>query len=502
MGTVVTDFGAEPVAEVDSASAELLFNSSSWQARLDQARVTREKILAERALNGEARLDNMSGPRPWEKTARKAPGADAPAAQPEDLAERRRLRTLALMEGQMLPATAPMAEAVFRSSGAVHLKPVAAALPAATALPVTPPTEVQAAVLPRQIAGIGVRSVLIGVAFAFGLGIGLGAVLIPSLVAAPPAPPDVAMAAPAVPASAPVAAPPAALDPGSPIVDLSAAMPRVRPAAPEVLGAVQQSLGRPAVAGAAPVIPAVSIPPVRVAEPARITPVGRADVAAGLTDRNPARPVVLTVFTSPVAGTAALTAIAYPQAGGVAPVAQEATATLALPLDAGGDALPGLVSIAPAAAPTMTPANPYAGITVRILAPAGTSDAEMTRLEGKLTQAGFSPDAAKPTTFKVSQTHIRFYHDADAQAAGAIAASMDAEARDFTTAGSALPAGTIELWVSGNPATAEAAPAKKKAAKAKKTARKVAAVQQPSGQSKIQALRDRLAAKMKNGDHL
>jgi hypothetical protein len=495
MGTVVTDLGVEPEADVDSVSAEHLFNSSSWQARLDQARVTREKILAERALNGDGRLDNMSGPRPWEKTVKKPSAPDAATVQPEDLAERRRLRALALADVEM---AAPMVEPVFRTSGAVHPKPVIAVPPA-------PPLAEAPVILPRQFAGVGGRTALIGVAFAFGLGIGLGAVLIPSLIAEPSAPPapEAALTAPAVPAAATAdvgnGRATGTLDPGTPIIDLSAVMPRGRPSAPEGMAALPQTPGHIEAVGVAPLIPAGMAAPVRVAGLARIAPAEPADAVAGFARDGAARPVVLTVLTSPAAGGAVPTAIAYPSAGsGLAP-ATDATAMLALPRDEAGDALPGMVSIAPAAAP---PVIPFAGVTVRILAPQGTSDAEVTRLSGQVTQAGFTPDAARPTAFKVSQTHIRFYHAEDAEAAAVIAASLDAVARDFTGADAPPPPGMIELWVSGKPAMAEAAPAKKKAAKTKKTTRKVAAAQQPSGQSKLQALRDRLAAKMKNGDHL
>jgi hypothetical protein len=506
MGTVVTDIGVEPDADAASATAELLFNSSSWQARLDQARATREKVLAERAHNSDGRVDNMSGPRPWEKAEKKTAGAAAPLAQPEDLAERRRLRALALSDAQTaLPKSDGISSVVVQAPEPklAVVAPLALVLPAPIQVAADLPEAASQVIMPQKAAGPGSRAMLIGTAFALGLGIGLGAVLVPSRAPVPAQSTAPQVAAKPLIVPAPGSRRSADAATGAPITDLSAPEAPVQTASPAVLSVMAGGFAATDATGSEPLVVATVAGAPRAVVPGRGAFAAIADTAPATAALGQAalRPAVLTSVVMPVPGEAVPAAIAYPLPGaGIAPQAY-GTTVLTLPRDAGGDPMPDAASLAPAAAPPSEAINPYAAFEVRILAPEGTSDAEVARLAGQMKQAGFTADAGKPLTVKVKHMHVRFYHQSDADAAGAIAASLDAELRNFVGSATPPPAGVIELWVSGKPVTADADPAAVKVSKTKKAAKKLVS-QQATAQSKIQALRDRLAAKMKNGDHL
>ena len=54
-----------------------------------------------------------------------------------------------------------------------------------------------------------------------------------------------------------------------------------------------------------------------------------------------------------------------------------------------------------------------------------------------------------PVRFKVSETHVRYYHPEDAAAAEALAGILGTEARDHTAFRPRPPDGTVEVFLAG-----------------------------------------------------
>jgi hypothetical protein len=620
MGSVKDEGGTAPGVDPSVVSTEHLLRSSAWQARLDEARRQREKVLAERAGHAEPPL----GPKPWERrpvaapadlaarrTARTAPGTEptrdpapgriraaqgaGPAAMPAASAP---ARPSADRHGDSVPPPAPIpqptlidpvtvdnghAEAMFAAMRTARLlrqsppsaRPAAtptgqtAARPA-TAQPApaqpapfqpTPFQPVPAQPVPAQPAPVwqptalaaalraplspefappqrGRRSLpVVAGAFAFGLAVGLGIVFLPGLLerlqgaagAAPatlsstapatfsaataqpaPAPLAPAVAAPAPEAPGPVVARPV-IQPDTPIIDLSARttpadtgapgaaapVPRIAlsapaPAIPDLsdIGTAQaafRGVGRDAGRDARPTGPRAATMPAAPVFAADAAPVHSA-VPAGL-------PVVFEVTALPPSAPQASPLPRIP--AGAAPALPTPLASLAAPA-ATTDAAPAAV-----ATPIAPAGFAFAGTDVLLLVPERTPDGERTALSDRMASAGFAPAAVKDVGMTIRATHVRFYHEADAAAARVLADVVGGEARDFTSFRKPPPGGTIELWVASTPPAAgqvvPARPAKtaKAAGKARNAAPRVA-----SEQAQLDALKARIVARLRNGDHL
>ncbi len=122
-------------------------------------------------------------------------------------------------------------------------------------------------------------------------------------------------------------------------------------------------------------------------------------------------------------------------------------------LPEGGDAAPaGAVAFAdPAVAPPpVEPVVPDPGAyRLRVSAPATAPAAEVEAIGATLAGAGFPGVQPQRVGFTVSRTHLRYYNAEDAAVAQAIAARLDAEARDFTGFRPKPAVGTIEVWIAG-----------------------------------------------------
>lgn len=66
-----------------------------------------------------------------------------------------------------------------------------------------------------------------------------------------------------------------------------------------------------------------------------------------------------------------------------------------------------------------------------------------------LRDAGASVRAPTTTAATIRQTHIRYYHAEDAEAARAAAKIIGADARDFTNYAPSPPVGMLEVWIAG-----------------------------------------------------
>lgn len=89
-------------------------------------------------------------------------------------------------------------------------------------------------------------------------------------------------------------------------------------------------------------------------------------------------------------------------------------------------------------------------VVVHVLVPGGADEAQATAIKEVLAGIGYVMREPAPVEIKISRPQIRYYHDADAAAAGLVGASLDVAVRNFTNF-SPLPAeGTIEVWLEGD----------------------------------------------------
>ncbi len=110
-----------------------------------------------------------------------------------------------------------------------------------------------------------------------------------------------------------------------------------------------------------------------------------------------------------------------------------------------------------------------------------------------LQRTGLKLKAQNDVPFKITRPHIRFYNAADAELAQALASRFEVELRDFTRAGTAAGANRIEYWMAGDSTSKPAAQPR--------TVRKPRA-SVPRRVDPRAALRQRLAQKLRQGDHL
>jgi hypothetical protein len=127
--------------------------------------------------------------------------------------------------------------------------------------------------------------------------------------------------------------------------------------------------------------------------------------------------------------------------------------------------------------------------------PETVPDAEAEELMTLVRAVGIGDGRVSRVGFKVSSTHLRFYHREDAGAAAALAAIVGTEARDFTSFRPRPPDGTLELFVAGESTSPPPRPA---------PARRAAPAEPPAAQpaDDLTRMRDRLADRMRRGEHL
>lgn len=519
-------------SDAPERAVEETLSSPTWYKRLEQARQRRERVLAERAANG-VRPDG-TGPRPWEK-----PEYSGQSGSPSPLGALGLAREVTARgtDRALDPVPRPEVVALKRPSAepAVPPEPSLSELPAnlpakvPANLPAVPSTAlVRAAPAGEPPRKRSYRGLLAAFGFAGGLVAGGAAmVMVPGAAdwlravtgAVSGVAPDVGDRAPdptlamAVPeASGGVSAIPASSD-----TALASTPPPV-PAMPSVQDAAPLSVAPSSLAQA------VNVPVPAALSPAESAPealLGTAMVSGFAGDAAP-------VLSTPVAVAAAVSAPdsltspipASAQAAELAPLSEAprldapvAERLVAARMPGGPDAR--LAGAVPAALPDMSladalpdaaasalpppPAPPaYAGMSVLVMVPEGFPTDAATSLQGALISAGFGETRLTPGARAVKQTQVRYYHAADAEAAGRAAEIAGARLRDFTDYDTLPPDGTIELWLAAlpgeEPTEAPAPKAKPKAAKAKLKA--------ASQDAELLALRDRIVRKLRNGEHL
>ncbi|WP_413872630.1 hypothetical protein [Albidovulum sp.] len=503
---MATDVAEPPAPGGELPSFEELLAKGSFQARLAQARLKREKALAESGDTDGFILDTTR--KPWEREAGRT--------------ERRDPMTSALGNSVAVEGAAPARRGT-RTAARPAARPRGGGLSAKVVpirqgnilwleFPVAPDSGAGAAVgaaLPRReiavpdpaapIAAAAVapvptvrRAAMVTGGFLSGLMIGAAVMMalpyhgdaVASWRGTEPftgAVQSDAVAASPRPATRAATRP--ATGTGTPS---SFAMPAVQittpQAAPDAAGETGPGVPAPIAALAAALLPAQGLAPGESPDAAPAVPGGAAapDVAVRL-DR--AQGPVLPDAAAAVPAAASPGSLPWPDG-------QPAVAPAVMPGSV-------LAAATPFDAPLPVQENPPAatpapGGPIIVNAPESVGEAELAGLVEGLGAAGFA--LAEPTRvdIPISESNVRFFHPGDAAAAQAVASRLGARVRDFTSFTPSPPAGTIEVWLSGRGNAA--APAKTRRA---------------SGQGAVTAeerelnlLRDRILQQLRNGEHL
>jgi len=164
------------------------------------------------------------------------------------------------------------------------------------------------------------------------------------------------------------------------------------------------------------------------------------------------------------------------------------------------------VPIRPVARPTLASKMGYVGekaetVNLVMHAPSGIEqdalDAQTQRVNG----TGFVLARTVRPQFKISKSHLRFYSEGDRELASAIATEMGFALRDFSST-NAQP-GLIEIWLEGGPTPGATKPSTTpRAAKPQRqrTAPRSQTRQRPA--NPLDQMRNNLANRLRNGDHL
>lgn len=449
--------------EAETSSIDDLLQSADWERRLAEARARRERVLAE-AGPEEPPLVRLSPAKPdalaraaESKPLRSSPRSVEPRpSRPGDLDETPEpLRGFAALGA--LPRKRPAAAAP-ASSAAVPAPPSPIAAPASEGsrlLPALRPAEedrsgkgaarrVRRGVLLGAVAGLGVGLATgLGVALLVGsqqLGngdsSGQTAVLqegtAPGTASSADGVPEAP--APALPASGgpptlqaealprPVAETPwprasAPTPPSRPARDAPPAAPAGPPAAPVVASGAPASEPVPS-RDAEPPAPQPKVA-LAAPKPSRAEPPAPADAAGRAPDLVTASP------TEP--------AILSDRATGASRGEDEVVATDARVDEGGGEAPPLALGAS--------------GVTIYLHAPQGITGGALGAAEAALERTGLVVRGPIRVGFDVGADHVRFYHRADAGAARAVAQTLSAAARDFTSYRPSPAPGTIEVWL-------------------------------------------------------
>jgi hypothetical protein len=130
-----------------------------------------------------------------------------------------------------------------------------------------------------------------------------------------------------------------------------------------------------------------------------------------------------------------------------------------------------------------------AALLVRIAAPDSVPDAEAEELAALIEDVGIGEGRVGRVGFRVSETHLRFYHREDAAAAAALGEVIGTEVRDFTSFRPSPPEGTLEIFLAGegaSPPPRAAAPTRAR----------------PQPPDEMTRMRDRIVNRLRRGEHL
>lgn len=105
------------------------------------------------------------------------------------------------------------------------------------------------------------------------------------------------------------------------------------------------------------------------------------------------------------------------------------------------------------AAGSGVPRSAAAAARVTVFYPSGAG-AEAVAALAAIAGLASSGAASTAVGHNIGRTNVRYYHDADLQAARAVAGALSAESRDFTDFRPRPEPGTIEVWLAGEAASA------------------------------------------------
>lgn len=189
----------------------------------------------------------------------------------------------------------------------------------------------------------------------------------------------------------------------------------------------------------------------------------------------------------------------YPALDGVRPVAL-------------APALPGLTrdpSPPVDTAPRLSVAG-AGGLSVRVAVPQTAPEEDLARISAILGGAGIEIGSVDRVPYRISASHLRYFHPRDAQAAAVLAGALNLEMRDFTRFRPAPPDGMIEVFVAGD-RIARATPMPPRPASSQRVAprptpqatvarRAPPAAAAPPDPSR--ALQNRILERLRRGEHL
>lgn len=488
MERMTTDVVKPPLAGGELPSFEELLAKGSFHARLAQARLKREKALAEGGGADDFILDTRH--KPWDRDARGAePRERLAAAVRMSVAVEAAAPAVAPIRPEPWPEPRPDAQSV---SGRMSAKVVPlrqgdvfwleAPVPAETAPAPCTPALTEAVAPVAAIAGApaagGSVAVRAAGGFLFGLMIGVAAMMaLPAREVAVP----VAAGSSRAPQAAP--APPSTASP-------STASPAVTsPAAPQ---AVPQTA-----AETNPVVPAPVTALAAAALPARGLPLAEGpDAAPAARGALPVPGVPAGLDRLPGLALPGVTAAAGPGAAPRPDMQPEHGAVTLLATAVASDA-PAAVQADPPP-PAQSPAAPVPAAPVPVgpvivNAPESIGEADLAGLVKGLGAAGFALAEPHRVDIPISESNVRFFHPEDAAAAQAVASRLGARLRDFTSFSPSPPAGTIEVWLAGH-GNAAAAPARTRRTPAQRAA--------TAEERELELLRDRILQQLRNGEHL
>lgn len=491
---------------IDEHSAVLtMLASDSWQKRLDEARKARETVLAQRggAPDLPARLRSVAPHLSGSPAVGRAPQMQSPVPPTPESAGAEDPEA-----EEEFPEFFPDAEdppPVLRQEPAAtpypwaHVPPVG---PARAAEPARPVAHAAAASEPAPQR----RQIRIAAGFGLGLAAGVAATSLVWLMTGKTAEPVFQTGA-AIPAG-PV------LGPES-VAFTTAAPPTVRLSAaslpPTVTSVLVSATGLPGLPPSDPGIPKIQ----PVASLADLSGLPRKPAPAvadlpHLPDTGPALRPALQVSVPDLSFASAPEKLTMLPASFARPTPQKGRAAaetrLPDPAPSAAEPPPGppqatLPDPITAALPSVPP-GAIGPQRINVMAPETVGAAELTSRIDSLQDAGFPLGETDRVSFKVRESHVRFYHDGDKALAEALAAQIDGEARDFTTSDISPPDGQIELWLEGGGQTqAETRPARTAARpQAARAAAKDRKSQSEDGA--IRALRDKIVRQLQKGEHL
>lgn len=125
---------------------------------------------------------------------------------------------------------------------------------------------------------------------------------------------------------------------------------------------------------------------------------------------------------------------------------------------------------------------------VHVQSHSSLGDGQLAEFESIIADTGLPIGKINRVGYKISSSHIRYYHRRDATAAAALAERIGARARDFTSYRPSPAIGTLEVFLSGSTST-------------QRTATQSGTQQRRLDRELIE-LRNRLIQRLQRGDHL